>query len=191
MHHLFMWSKPTNPAYLLPHMFIHCHGYCSLRTNVLSAFQAVDTQASRFTVGGGDGQDLRWVIRILWNQHGRGVSGVWCICAVQLWHEDVHSAPGQPFLLLRGPSEWMPSEHLRKLPFSEARQSLFAPFMVSSSAEAPSAPSGKATLFLHRPHRDGDQFIPETKADPERHLQVHNGQLSVLQGEQAGVAEFD
>lgn len=51
------------------------------------------------------------------------------------------------------------------------------------------AASREATVFLHRPDRDGDQLVAEATADARRDLQVHHGQVPLLQGEPAGLAE--
>lgn len=49
--------------------------------------------------------------------------------------------------------------------------------------------SRETTVLLHRPDRDGDQLVAEATADARRHLQVHHGQVPLLQGEPAGLAE--
>lgn len=106
-------------------------------------------------------------------------------------NEDVYPVANESTLLLCRSTEWMPCTHLRELLNAEARQSVFASSVVSTTSEASSAPTRKAALLLHCTDSDGHQFITETKADPQWHLQVHNGQLSVLPGEQTRVAKFD
>lgn len=51
------------------------------------------------------------------------------------------------------------------------------------------AASREAAVFVHRPDRDGDRLVAEATADARRDLQVHHGQVPLLQGEPAGLAE--
>ena len=48
---------------------------------------------------------------------------------------------------------------------------------------------GQAAVQLHRPHRHGDPEPAGQASHPERHLPVHHGQVPVLPGKQAGLAE--
>lgn len=49
---------------------------------------------------------------------------------------------------------------------------------------------GQASVLVHSPHRHGDPKRAGEEDHPERHLPVHHGEVSLLSGEQAGLAEL-
>ena len=80
-------------------------------------------------------------------------------------------------LELHGPVPTGPSRMRRQTVANEEQQ------WTDGSASA-------TTFFLHHSHLHGHQELPTKETNPQRHLQLHHGALSLLQAEQKRMAKF-